>query len=374
MTNTEQNEIDSDRQSSSTSASEYMAWLLVGGGVVGALVMVIRGYRRFIEWAIPAGLIGLGLAFLLRQRQKHVDEVVESTLADPGTPAYKRVKVIINPASGQDEAILNTLNDVFHRYEVEWDASITHQAGDATRLAQQAVAEGVDLVVGYGGDGTQMEIASGVLGSDTPMAILPGGTGNAMAFELQVPRHLRQAAELICRSSKRQAVDLAKIGERYFMLRTYTGPRQEDVASRAEKDRYGVLAYPAASLRVLKHLVVAQYKLTIDGQEINDEGLLCYLFNAGSMGGIDAPKPKEISVSDGLLDVLMVNDDRQSRRAIASYTLSIGKARANIHHWQGKEIVVEADPPQPVWLDGEPYGQTPFTATVLPQAVQVVVP
>jgi diacylglycerol kinase family enzyme len=158
------------------------------------------------------------------------------------------------------------------------------------------------------------------------------------------------------------------------MLRTYTGPRQEDVASRAEKDRYGVLAYPAASLRVLKHLVVAQYKLTIDGQEINDEGLLCYLFNAGSMGGIDAPKPKEISVSDGLLDVLMVNDDRQSRRAIASYTLSIGKARANIHHWQGKEIVVEADPPQPVWLDGEPYGQTPFTATVLPQAVQVVVP
>jgi diacylglycerol kinase family enzyme len=317
----------------------------VGGGVVGALVMVIRGYRRFIEWAIPAGLIGLGLAFLLRQRQKHVDEVVESILADPGTPAYKRVKVVINPASGQDETILNTLNDVFHRYEVEWDASLTHQAGDATRLAQQAVAEGVDLVVGYGGDGTQMEIASGVLGSDTPMAILPGGTGNAMAFELQVPRNLRQAAELICRSSKRQAVDLAKIGERYFMLRTYTGPRQ-----------------------------VAQYKLTIDGQEINDEGLLCYLFNAGSLGGIDAPKPKEISVSDGLLDVLMVNDDRQSRRAIASYTLSIGKARANIHHWQGKEIVVEADPPQPVWLDGEPYGQTPFTATVLPQAVQVVVP
>jgi YegS/Rv2252/BmrU family lipid kinase len=351
-----------------------MAWLLVGGGVAGALVMLIRGYQRVIDWVMPVGLIGLGLGFLLRQPQQPSDEVVARVRADPGTPAYKRVQVIINPASGQNETILNTLNDVFHQYQVEWDVKITQGPGDAVRFVQQAVAEGVDLVAGYGGDGTQMEIASGVLASDTPMAILPGGTGNAMAFELKVPRNLRKAVELICQSSQRQAVDLAKIGDRYFMLRTYTGPRQEDVASRAEKDRYGVLAYPAASLRVLKNLEVAQYKLTIDGQQFEDEGLLCYLFNAGSMGGIDAPKPEEISVSDGLLDVFMVNDDPKSRRAIARYALSEGKDKTDIHHWQGKEIVIEADPPQPVWIDGEPYGDTPFTATVIPQAIQVVVP
>jgi len=290
------------------------------------------------------------------------------------TIPYKRVQVIVNPAAGQDQPILNTLNDVFHQYEVEWDANITHGPGDATRFAQQAVADGVDLVAGYGGDGTQMEIASGMLGSTTPMAILPGGTGNAMAFELEVPRDLKQAVELICRSSNQRSVDLAKIGDRYFMLRLYTGPQAEYLASRAEKDRYGLLAYPAASLRVLKNLTVAQYKLTIDGQEMDDEGMMCFIFNAESMGGIEVPRSVDISVSDGLLDVFMANNNRESRRAAASYVLTSGKNKTNIHHWQGKEITIEADPPQPVWIDGEPFGQTPFTVTVVPQAIRVVVP
>lgn len=47
-------------------------------------------------------------------------------------PAFRRVHVVINPASGKDQPILNTLNDVFHQYNVEWDVSITHKYGDAT--------------------------------------------------------------------------------------------------------------------------------------------------------------------------------------------------------------------------------------------------
>ncbi|MCK4897328.1 MAG: acylglycerol kinase family protein, partial [Anaerolineales bacterium] len=103
---------------------------------------------------------------------------------------YQRIHVIINPAAGQDEPILNTLNRVFHKYGVDWEVSITHRFGDAMRFAKQAVADGVELVVGYGGDGTQLEVLNGIMGSDTPMAILPGGTGNAMTFELNIPHKL----------------------------------------------------------------------------------------------------------------------------------------------------------------------------------------
>jgi diacylglycerol kinase family enzyme len=120
------------------------------------------------------------------------------------TVPYQHIRVIVNPAAGQNEPILNTLNEVFHRHELEWDVRITLGPGDATRLAREAVANGVDLVAGYGGDGTQMEIANGVMGSNTPMAILPGGTGNAMTFELKIPRNLKQAAELICQSGHRR--------------------------------------------------------------------------------------------------------------------------------------------------------------------------
>ena len=285
-----------------------------------------------------------------------------------------RVYVIINPAAGQDEPILNTLNDVFKHYEVDWQVGLTHDFGDATRLAQEAAAAGVDVVAGYGGDGTQMEVANGLLGSDTSMAILPGGTGNAMAFELNIPRNLRQAAELICQSSNRRRIDLGRIGDRQFMLRTYTGPQEEAVASREEKDTLGVLAYPMASLRVLGSLDQAHYRLTIDGQQIEDKGVMCYIFNAGAWGGIDLPQAANISASDGLLDVLVMDLSFHSLRAFASYQLNVGPARAHVHHWQGKEIIVEADPPQAVWIDGEAHGQTSFSATVIPQAINIVIP
>jgi YegS/Rv2252/BmrU family lipid kinase len=287
---------------------------------------------------------------------------------------YQCIRVIINPAAGKNETILNTLNDVFQAYELDWEVRITHKFGDAARLAQEAVTDGVDLVVGYGGDGTQMEIANGIMGSDVPMAILPGGTGNAMAFELDIPRQLKQAAALICQSSNRRKIDLGRIGDRQFMLRTYTGPQQEAVASREEKDKLGVLAYPLASLRVLKNLTPVQYRLTLDGQMIEDEGVMCYIFNAGAWGGMNLPEAADISPSDGLLDVLIMNKTASSLRAFASYELNVGKARAHVRHWQAQEIVVEADPPQTVWIDGEAHGQTPFTATVIPHAVAIIVP
>lgn len=287
---------------------------------------------------------------------------------------YQRIRVIINPAAGKNETILNTLNDVFQAHQLEWEVRITHKFGDATRLAQQAIADGVHLVAAYGGDGTQMEVANGVMGSNIPMAILPGGTGNAMAYELDIPRQLKQAATLICQSSHRRKIDLGRIRDRHFMLRTYTGPQQEAVASREEKDQLGVLAYPLASLRVLKNLTQVQFRLTLDGQMIKDQGVMCYIFNAGAWGGINLPQAADISPSDGLLDIVIMNNTPSSLRAFASYELNVGQARAYVRHWQAQEIMVEADPPQTVWIDGEAYGQSPFTATVIPHAVAIVVP
>jgi YegS/Rv2252/BmrU family lipid kinase len=290
------------------------------------------------------------------------------------TSRYEKVHIIINPAAGQDEPILNTLNDVFRQYKIDWDASITHGAGDATRFTQQAVAAGVDLVAGYGGDGTQMEIANGVIGSDVPMAILPGGTGNAMAFDLHVPRDLRQAAELICQSPNQRNVDLGRVGKRYFMLRVYTGPKEEQLASREMKDQYGLLAYPMATIRVMREMGDIPYKLTIDGKEIEDQGFICIIFNAGSPGGVTLPENPHVASDDGLLDVFMLSRSITSLGAFTSYRLGRDFGNTNVHHWRGQEITIEADPTQPAWIDGEPHGNTPFTATVIPAAIRVVVP
>lgn len=287
---------------------------------------------------------------------------------------YKKVHVIINPAAGKDEPILNTINKVFHQYGIDWQVSITKKFGDATRLAKQAIATGVDLVAGYGGDGTQMEIANAVMGTKTPMAILPGGTGNAMSFELKVPRKLEQAAELICQSKKLQKIDLARIGDQYFMLRAYSGIEESDKTSRENKDRYGNLAYILDTLHGLKNPPHANYRLNIDGLEIEEEGLTCLILNAGSLGGVDLHATDKVKVSDGLLDVFMVSTKLSSVQSLASYLLDVGKSQIGVHHWKGKEIHVEADPPQTSWIDGELYGPTPYTISVIPRGVSIVVP
>jgi diacylglycerol kinase (ATP) len=290
---------------------------------------------------------------------------------------YKRIHVIVNPASGQDEPILNVLNDVFHPAGVEWDISITHASGDAARQAREAAAAGVDLVAGYGGDGTQMEVANGLLGSGVPQAILPGGTGNAMAHELKVPINLRQAAELIVTSPKRRAVDLARIGDRVFMLRAYAGLSAQDAASREKKDRYGQLAYIQASLKFLTHITPTHYRATVDGETIEGKALICFILNAGSIGGvlgISLPQVGDVNVSDGYLDLYAVTKGIQPLRAVSHHLFHIGETQAGVYHWRGKEITLESDPPQDVWIDGEIDGQTPFTTTAVPQALEIVVP
>lgn len=290
---------------------------------------------------------------------------------------YKRIQVIINPAAGHDEPILNVLNDVFHPAGVEWDISITHKFGDATRLAKEAVAMGVDLVAGYGGDGTQMEVANGLLGSGIPQAILPGGTGNAMAHDLNVPINLKEAAELIVSSPKRRAVDLGRIGDKVFMLRLYSGVSAKDAASREEKNKMGQLAYIQAGFKFLAHMETAHYRANVDGEVIEGNPVIVYILNAGSIGGvmgISLPPVGDVSISDGYLDLYAVTKGVQPLRAVSHHLFHTGDSEAGIYHWRGKEITLEADPPQDVWIDGEIDGQTPFTVTAIPQALEIVVP
>ncbi len=290
---------------------------------------------------------------------------------------YQRIHVVINPASGQNQPILNVLNDVFHSAGIKWDISTTHQAGDASRQAKEAAASGADLVAAYGGDGTQMEVANGLLGTGVPQAILPGGTGNAMAHELNVSLNLKKAAQLIVSSRKRRAIDLARIGERVFMLRAYTGVSSEAAASREMKDKYGQLAYLQASMKILTQMTPIHYSAKVDGEVIEGKVLICFILNAGSIDGllgISLPTVGDVNISDGYLDLYAVATDTQPLRALSQQLFHMGESQFRIFHWRGKEIALEADPPQEVWIDGEIGGLTPFTTNVMPQVLEIVVP
>ena len=288
----------------------------------------------------------------------------------------KRIHVVINPASGQDQYILNTINRVFREHEVAWDVSITQKSGDARRFARQAIADGAEIVGAYGGDGTVMEVAEGVAGGEIPMAILPGGTANLMSVELGIPKDLAEAAQiLVDPNSVIRQVDMGQVGEKQFMLRVGIGFAGEKVkiADREMKDKWGILAYSIAGLKALKTAPVAFYRITVDGVEHETDGKTCLIDNAGNMGMQGVTAAKSISVSDGLLDVIVVRDASiSSWIAVGDQVLGREPKPGAVKHWQGREIRIECDPPQTVQGDGEIWDPTPISAKVLPGVLPIL--
>ncbi len=292
-------------------------------------------------------------------------------------PPYKKVHVVINPAAGKDEPILNVLNDVFRQYDVDWSVSITKKYGDATEFARQAADGGADLVAGYGGDGTQHEVANGILGTGVVMGILPGGTGNGFANEMATPRQLRPAVELLCTSRKLRHVDVVKLPDGHFIQRLYIGIEPEEQTSREDKDRYGTFAYAINMYRKGRSGNVREvmYDLTIDGKAIRMPGMKLYVVNAGQSGsGISVTGDFSVP-DDGLVDLFVLNlKNLKTLSAATERVLNLHTEHAENFFWRASEITINAEPDQPVWTDGEYWGRTPISLSVLPAALPIVVP
>ena len=291
------------------------------------------------------------------------------------TEKKKLIHVVINPASGHDEPILNVINAVFKEHDVEWSVSVTQKFGDATEFARQAAADGYDIVAGYGGDGTQHEIANGIVGTDALMGVLPGGTGNGFANEMGIPNKLRPALEVLCTSENVRKVDIVKLDKGYFIQRLYVGIEPETQTSREEKDKYGTFAYAISSFNRAREVKEVQYQIRIDGELMEVPAMKLYVVNAGKSGTGISVTGNFSSVDDGLLDVFIL--DLKNLHTLVGATermlsLNLKDAKETFH--QGKEISIDTNPDQPVWTDGEYTRRTPVSMKVLQGALSVIAP
>jgi diacylglycerol kinase (ATP) len=297
-----------------------------------------------------------------------------------GQPVTPRlVHVIINPAAGQEQPILGLLNSLFRENEIAWEVFITQEAGDARRFAQESVRAGADVVMACGGDGTVMETASGLRGSSVPLAILPCGTANVMSIELAIPADLRQAIALVAQGQNVvRGIDMGLINGVEFLLRVGVGAEARMVIEtpRESKTRWGNLAYFVTALNQLQNPDVSRYIMNLDGLHIEVDGISLMIANSVSIGVPGIHLVQNTSVSDGLLDVIVIRRaDLPSMMAIATNTLlNLAEEPEPVLHWQAREIRIQAVPPQPVQVDGEVISGTDLTMQVLPKAVNILCP
>jgi YegS/Rv2252/BmrU family lipid kinase len=293
----------------------------------------------------------------------------------------KKLQVIINPAAGVGRPILQALNSGLKDTGIEWDVSITHKAGDAERLAKEAVENGADIVGVHGGDGSVMEVASALRGMSTPLAIFPGGTANVMSVELGIPTDIEASIDFIAKGNyTTRLIDMGRVNDGLFLLRIGIGLEADMMKSADQevKNRFGVLAYAFSALNEMRNLTPTLYRVRVDGELHEIEGISCMIANSGNVAIGGLTLSKKIDISDGVLDVVIFRSaDLASMIAVSAAVMSPNAEatdRPQLKHYQGHEIVVESDPPQTISIDGEVIEPTTLTATILPGAVNVVVP
>ena len=138
----------------------------------------------------------------------------------------KRIIFIVNPISGTSgkNFVLKLIDEYLDKTVYDYDVVKTEYVGHATEIAHSASERNVDVVCAIGGDGTVNEVASGLIHTQTALAIIPSGSGNGLARHLHIPTDPFSAIKIINHGLV-QAMDYGLVNGRPFFLHLWGGVR-----------------------------------------------------------------------------------------------------------------------------------------------------
>ena len=294
----------------------------------------------------------------------------------------RRCVVIFNPikiSDGFRDAMAARLAAA-HWAEPVWLATAEDDPGRS--MAATAVEQQVDLVVAAGGDGTVRVVADGLANSGIPMGIVPSGTANLLARNLDIPMAEADAIETVL-SGRTRTIDLIKISvdgresEHYAVMAGMGIDAMIMDETRPDlKDKIGTAAYFVAAARALGRLPVPM-RIRVDNHRPHRRrAMICVVGNVGGLPGnitlIPGAKP-----DDGLLDVYVASPHRLTQwvRVFIGLLTRRPNNEDRVDLWRGRRVEVRLDEPDNYQLDGDKVGELRrLLAEVQPQALSVRVP
>ena len=224
---------------------------------------------------------------------------------------------------------------------------VIQRGDDVPKLARRAAEDGAELVGGAGGDGTLNSVASGLVGTDTPLAVIPFGTLNHFARDIGVPDNTEKAVALLREGGKRETIDVGEINGRIFLNNSSIGVYPYLVRQREQNEgKLGKpLAYLVAVYSLLQHPNAPrqQIRATIDGREVVPKQKVGLVFVANNICDLGLPRPgTRECLNAGVLDIytLQVTSRLDMLGVAVSYLTSKEIDSPLVDHYNAKEMQI----------------------------------
>lgn len=289
---------------------------------------------------------------------------------------------IVNPKSGRGMGSkrLPQLKREIERRGLSIDVVETVRPRHATELARQATADGADLVLACGGDGTLNEVVNGLVGSAAAFAPVPFGTGNDFCRTVGVGVDWLRALDAVS-EGRTIPIDVGLCtseGDSTHFINVAGCGFDVDVAVRINQGiriLRGTAAYIAGVLGAFATYKAEWMSIEVDGVAFDDEVMLCAIANATSYGGSMRIAP-DARIDDGYFDVVVVR--RTSKLEFLSAFPRVFKGthlgHPKVSSRRGRIVRLQTREPRPMLVDGELFGSTPIEISLLPNALRCVVP
>lgn len=270
--------------------------------------------------------------------------------------AKKRILFIINPVSGK-RRLINIAEIIRNELDEEKFESLIHfteSAGHASILSKEAVENKTDIIVAVGGDGTINEIASQMIGSESVLGIIPGGSGNGLARHLSIPLVPEKAIQLIFNGAISK-IDTGTVNEKAFVSIAGIGFDALVAKLFAENKRRGFLTYLSLIAQQFSGYREKKYTLEFEhGEPITTRALFISFANSNQFGYNTTISPNA-QLNDGLLDVCIVTKPKFIDLPGILNLLLLKKINQSpfVQIKQAKKIIIKRSKNRYVNIDGE---------------------
>jgi YegS/Rv2252/BmrU family lipid kinase len=292
---------------------------------------------------------------------------------------HRRILAVVNPVAGP-RGSQRAVKDLVERAEklgVELDVVETRPDlhGDEAVASRPGR---YDCYLAMGGDGTVMDVAEAAMKNGVPMAILPRGTANAVAWHFGLPFDVTRALK-VATQGRPVKIDVARTPHRDFLLVAGLGYDAHVIrdATRVLKRRFGFLAYLYAAFKNFGRRPYS-FRISLDDEEpFRVRGAMAVVANIGTLAG-NIRLVRHVSPVDGRLDVVVVSPANFGAFFRMVFFGILGRLHEDprVHYYQASRIRMECRPSGPLEIDGNGIEgmHREMTVEILPQALTVMVP